>query len=497
MTNFPFPFIKLENVSKFYGPTKALDKVNFECNKSEVRAILGENGAGKSTLIKIISGIVQPNNGSLFINNQPIQFKTPKSAIDLGLICMFQELSLIPDLSVEENILLASLDMGFFSSKNLIEAREILDSIGGEDISFKDNIRDLPLSQRQQVEITKALCKKPQLLILDEATSALNVSIVEKVFQLIRSQKEKGVGILFISHRFHEIEQIADNVSVFRDGQHIETFNNGDYSSQEIVNKMIGKNLSHLFPPKSHIDSEQAETVLSVENLSWQENIRNVSFQIKKGQIIGLGGLQGQGQIGLIYALFGLLKSMTGNIKIQDKEIILDSPKKAKSRDIGLALVPEDRKSEGLIPNLSIADNMELALLGLTKLTKKIDNSYCEKFIDQLELVHRSLSQSVEELSGGNQQKIALIKWLILFPNCLLLADPTRGIDVKTKAQIYSLLRELSEEGMSILLLTTDYEELIHLCDEVHIFYNGKIEKSFCNDEITAQNIISASLKIN
>ncbi len=499
MTNVS-PIVKFRNISKFYGYTKALSNVNFECFKGEVRAILGENGAGKSTLMKIISGVIAPDEGRVLVDNQSVAFKSPRDAMALGLVCMFQELSLIPDLTVRENILLGTSynRIGFLSSSILQKARDILDAIGGKDINFKTPVNRLFLSQMQQVEITKALCKNPRLLILDEATSALSVSIVQKVFDLIRIQKKQGVSILFISHRFHEIEQLADTISVFRDGQHIETFNNNTYIYGDIVNKMIGERLDDLFPPKCEpTTNDKSEIILSVDNLCWQQTLKSISFEVKKGQIIGLGGLQGQGQTLLINSLFGILKSVNGTITINEQKVMFNSPKEAKlSEKTRLALVPEDRKSESLIPSLSIMDNMQLALLGIAKLRQSVSIFYYEQFIKRLELIYSSLEQPLSDLSGGNQQKVALIKWLAIAPKCLLLADPTRGIDVKTKAQIYRLIRDLANDGMAIILLSTDYEELIHLCDEVHIFYGGAIRKTLIGEEISAKNIISNSLRI-
>lgn len=490
------PIIRLAGVSKFYGPTAALTNVDFDCHAGEIHAILGENGAGKSTLMKLISGVIQPSAGSLFVDGKETQLSNPRKAMDLGLICMFQELSLVPDLPVRDNLLLGAPGSGFgrLKSDGLNRAREILDQIDGADISFQAQVADLTLAERQQVEFAKALSRNPRLLILDEATSALNASVVEKVFEIVRKERDSGTGVLFISHRFHEIEALADTISVFRNGQHIDTFANGACDYPTIIDKMVGQSFDELFPAKPSPNPNAAD-VLRLDGFGWGDDVQDVSFVLREGQITGLGGLDGQGQMTVLHGLFGLLKQTEGSVSTSDGPVSLQSPRVAKSPNIGLALVPEDRKTEGLILAQSIRQNMELAAASRSVDDAPGEATY-QTFIEALELKCRSLDQPVEDLSGGNQQKVALIKWLVLSPKCLLLADPTRGIDVKTKTQIYQLLRKLADEGVAVLLLSTDYEELIHLCDEVHIFYAGRVVNKLSGDALTAENIISSSLNI-
>lgn len=489
------PLVRLEKVSKHYGATAALSDVSFACYPGEVHAILGENGAGKSTLMKVLSGVIQPTRGQLFVNEEPVQLPSPRQAIDRGLICMFQELSLVPDLSVRENFLLggAGSAYGFANQTDLTLARNLLDRLDGASIALSSRVSKLTLAERQQVEIAKALSRQPRLLILDEATSALNASVVEKVFDLIREQSDAGVGILFISHRFHEIEAIADRISVFRNGQHVDTFDNGQYDYLDIINMMVGQPLSELFPVIPEPDA-QAPTVLNVESLSWNREIQNISFKVAAGEIVGLGGLDGQGQSLVMQALFGLLKQTTGAVSLQGATAKVHSPRVAKSDAMGLAWVPEDRKGEGLIMAQSIRENMELAALGRGSDPAQ---AVYEQLMSALELKYRSVDQAVSDLSGGNQQKVALIKWLVISPKCLLLSDPTRGIDVKTKTQIYELLEKLASAGMAVVLLSSDYEELINLCHRVHVFYNGSVVDSLEGDRLSAQNIIAASLNMH
>lgn len=488
--------VRLCGVSKTYGATKALTDVDFACFGGEVHAILGENGAGKSTLMKLASGVIQPTSGHIEVGGQQVQLTGPAAAMSRGLICMFQELSLVPDLTVRENLMLGApgTGLGRLNSGVVARAQEILAQIDGAAIRMKARVADLSLAERQQVEIAKAMSRTPRLLILDEATSALNASVVEKVFQLIRAERDRGVGVLFISHRFHEIEALADRISIFRNGMHVETFDNGAYDYNAIISKMVGKRIDDLFPPKRETVSDAPE-VLRLEGFGWTEHLHEVSVVLRKGQITGLGGLDGQGQGAVLQGLFGLLKGTRGDCTIGGKTVAIKHPKMAKSPELGIALVPEDRKTEGLILDHSIAQNLELAALGVEGITSG-DPAIYQPFLDALELKCDSLDQPVSQLSGGNQQKVALTKWLALGPRCMLLADPTRGIDVKTKTQIYALLRRLADSGVAILLLSTDYEELIHLCDETHIFYNGRITRHLVGAEITAENIIAASLNI-
>lgn len=490
------PLLEMKNISKHFGATKALDGVDFTCRAGEVHAVLGENGAGKSTLMKLIAGVLQPTHGQLRVDGQDVALNTPQDALRHGLVCMFQELSLVPDLTVRENLLLGApgAGLGWLRGTGLSDAQDVLNRIGGEQIKMGARVADLTLPQRQQVEIAKAIMKKPRLLILDEATSALSASVVDRVFELVREARDGGTAVLFISHRFHEIEALADRVSVFRNGQRVETFLKGAHDYGEIIDMMVGQKIEELFPQKP--DSlRDAEVVLDVRNFSWEDRVKDVSLSVRRGQIVGLGGLDGQGQSAFLMGLFGLLRKADGTTAIAGQTSDITSPKVAKHQDIALAYIPEDRKTEGLILDQSIQENLELAALGRTDLDAG-DAALYAGSLDQLALKHGGLDLPVSSLSGGNQQKVVLAKWLALKPRCLLLADPTRGIDVKTKTQIYAILRQLADQGTAILLLSTDYEELIQLCDETHVFFDGEIVASLKGDELTPQNIIAATLNV-
>lgn len=496
MNQHDVPLLQMRDISMHFGATKALEDVDFACRSHEIHAVLGENGAGKSTLMKLIAGVLQPTGGRIILDDTDVKLATPRTAQDLGLVCMFQELSLVPDLTVRENLLLGApgSGLGWLRSEALAKAQDVLTRIDGGHIKMSTRVSDLSLPSRQQVEIAKALMRAPRLLILDEATSALNASVVAKVFDLIRAERDQGTSVLFISHRFHEIEALADRISVFRNGSRVATFDQGAHSYDEIINMMVGQKIGELFPPKPPVSATGKE-VLKVENFSWEGRFADVSLSVREGQIVGLGGLDGQGQGAFLMGLFGLLRRAEGRISVSGKPVSFSSPKAAKQPEIALAFIPEDRKTEGLIQEQSILENLQLAALGLKDLDASDPELYTST-LDRLELKHGGLELPVSSLSGGNQQKVVLAKWLAIKPRCLLLADPTRGIDVKTKTQIYQMLRRLADEGTAILLLSTDYEELIQLCDETHIFYAGRLAASMSGDNMTAQNIIAASLNV-
>src|SRR5437868_2189287 len=355
-------FLTLCGISKRYGGVRALEDVDFACERGRIHAVLGENGAGKSTLIKIIAGVVQPDAGSMRLAGNDVSFATPSAANAAGVVCIFQELSLMPVLYDADNISIVSPPWRF----GLIDARAqrrradaLLAEIGCEDVNPLMRARDLPLSRRQMVEIAKALGQRPQLLILDEATSALTSADVEKVYAMLARLKSEGTAILYISHHMHEVEALADRASVFRNGRHIETFDKGVRSTAEIVQLMIGRDLTAQYPPNP--PRQPAKPVLTLANLSWERHLDRISLSVGAGEIVGLGGLDGQGQKSPLLALFGVLRGVTGRVTVADREVHPGSPAAAKS--VGIALVPEDRKTEGLMLPMSIADNLAIASL--------------------------------------------------------------------------------------------------------------------------------------
>jgi ribose transport system ATP-binding protein len=495
------PFLALEGVSKRYGGVHALRNVSFTCGQGTIHAILGENGAGKSTLIKIIAGVVAPDEGTMQFEGRTVAFPDPAAANRGGIVCIFQELSLMPDLTVAENITLSAPPrrFGFIDARaQRRRAEELLARIGCTDINPLERVSNLSLSRRQMVEIAKALGRRPKLLILDEATSALTAADVERVYRILSDLKEQGLGILYISHRMHEIEALAETCSVFRNGRHIETFAKGARSPEEIVGLMIGREIESQFPAKP--SRPRPTPLVDVRDLAWENRLTGVTLAAGAGEIVGLGGLDGQGQKELLLALFGVLRKTKGTIRVAGRPFRPRSPRGAKRGRAALALIPDDRKSEGLILPLSVADNLVIASLDRLSRGPFLDRARCAEAVRdavrRLSIKIGDPADPVSTLSGGNQQKVVIAKWLMAHPGIILLNDPTRGIDVGTKQEIYRLLRELADQGACILYYSTDYEELIGCCDRVAVMYGGRIVRELEGADLNERNLIASALNI-
>jgi ribose transport system ATP-binding protein len=496
------PFIQLTSVTKRYGGVTALDNVDFACHRGTVHAVLGENGAGKSTLIKIMAGVTRLNTGTILLDGQPVNFSTPAEATARGIVGVFQELSLVPDLSVAANICLTS-PPGRWGFVNLLaqhrRAATLLKRVGCDDVHPMELVKNLSLSRRQLVEIAKGLSRNAQCLILDEATSALTRDDVSRIYDLVKMLRAEGLAIVYISHRMHEITDLADVCTIFRNGRNVATFASGDLVHDEIVGLMIGRDYKHVFPPKPSRKIPPSP-LLVLEHIDWAGRIKDVSLRVGSGEIVGLGGLEGQGQRELLLALFGVLRSVTGSISIKGRRVRVASPRNAKSQAVGIALIPEDRNTDGLIPPMSVGDNMSLAAIGRFVRWFLIDlpaeSKNVQKQVKRMSIKPTNVDIPVWTLSGGNQQKVLIGKWLMTDPLILLLNDPTRGIDVGTKQEIYALIRELADAGTAILFYTTDYDELIGCCDRVVIFYEGSIRRELRGADITQHNIVAASLAL-
>jgi len=497
------PLLALSGIAKRYGGVRALDGVDFACRRGAIHAVLGENGAGKSTLIKIIAGVVAADAGSMALEGRPVRFSGPADAVAEGIVAVFQELSLLPDLTVADNITLPRPPrrFGFIDARaQRHRAEELLARIGCEEVNPLQRVRDLPLSRRQMVEIAKALGKSPRLLILDEATSALSQADVGRIYRLLERLRQERLAILYISHRMHEIDALADICSVFRNGRHVETFAKGARRSEAIVELMVGREVSTQYPPKPAPRPATAP-VLELDRFGWQNRLRDVSLSLKPGEIVGLGGLDGQGQRELLLALFGVLRGVSGNLRIAGRPARLASPAAAKAPRHAIALIPEDRKNEGLMLPMSVADNLVAACHERITRGGLIDRQKRRGLIDaaiaRLAIRLGAPEDPVSTLSGGNQQKVVIAKWLMAEPRIILLNDPTRGIDVGTKQEIYRLLRELADAGAAILFYSTDYDELIGCCDRVAVMYDGRIVRELAGSEITEQAIIASAFALD
>ncbi len=492
----------MEGISKRYGGVTALKEANISIRPGAIHAVLGENGAGKSTLIKIMAGATAPDAGRMLLDGKEASFPSPAAANGAGIVSVFQELSLIPDLSVADNIVISDppIRFGMINRRAQREiAEEALARAGASDIHPSSLVKDLPLSRRQMVEIAKALARRPRLMILDEATSALTKSDVEKVFNVLKRLRSEGLALVYISHRMHEIAELADDCTVFRNGRSIESYSAGTKTDQQVVELMIGREYKSVFPPKPVSDATRAP-VLSCADLSWGDRLVDITFDVRPGEIVGVGGLDGQGQKELLLALFGVLRDVRGDVRIDGKRIRLSSPKQAKSGTTSIALIPEDRKTEGLMLAMTVRENLSIAALGSVSRNGVIDRRAETLRIDELlkllAIKAATIDMPVSSLSGGNQQKVVIAKWLMNRPRIILLNDPTRGIDVGTKQEIYQLLRQLADGGAAIIFYSTDYDELIGCCDRVLVMYDGTIVRTLEGDSINERELIGSALNM-
>jgi ribose transport system ATP-binding protein len=497
------PLFRMEGVSKRYGGVRALDGADLPVTAGRIHAILGENGAGKSTLIKIMAGVVAPDAGRMLLEGREVAFASPAEAQAAGIACIFQELSLIPDLSVADNVALSDPPRrwGMIDRRRQrAVAEEALARAGAADIHPGALVGDLPLSRRQMVEIAKALARNPRILILDEATSALTAADVEKVFAVLKRLREGGLALLYISHRMKEIAELADECTVFRNGRNVATYAAGTRSDAEVVEMMIGRELSSVFPPKPGPAPTDRPPVLECRGLSWTQRLRDISLAVRPGEVVGLGGLDGQGQRQLLLALFGVLRGCAGEVRIDGRPVAIDSPVRAKSARIGMALIPEDRKTEGLMLPMTVGDNLSFAALDrLTRrgvIDRKAERAACDAIVRLLGIRTAGYDAPAGALSGGNQQKVVIAKWLMREPRIVLLNDPTRGIDVGTKQEMYQLMRRLAEGGAALLFYSTDYAELIGCCDRVLVMYNGRIRDEFAGEALTERALVTSALDI-
>jgi ribose transport system ATP-binding protein len=497
------PLFRMDGVSKRYGGVRALENAELTVEAGRIHAILGENGAGKSTLIKIMAGVVAPDEGRMMLEGRPVSFRSPAEASAAGVTCVFQELSLIPDLSVADNISISNPPRRFGlidrRAQRLI-AEEALARAGAEDVHPRSLVKDLPLSRRQLVEIAKALAWKPRILILDEGTSALTAADVAKVFSVLKRLRSEGLALLYISHRMHEIAELADQCTVFRNGRNVLSFAAGTRSDSEIVEMMIGREYSSAFPPKPERAVDATPPALECRKLGWTESLRDISFTVGKGEVVGLGGLDGQGQRELLLALFGVLRGTTGSVLVDGKLVTLESPAAASTEEVGMALIPEDRKTEGLMLPMTVRENLSFSVLDRISSGGVIDRQKETQLIDEMVKLLAIKTDGVDipvgALSGGNQQKVVIAKWLMRKPRIILLNDPTRGIDVGTKHELYQLLRRLAEAGAAILFYSTDYDELIGCCDRVLVLYDGGIVRELTGNGITQHALIASALNV-
>ncbi len=487
--------LRMTNISKSFAGVHALRGVQFELCPGEVHALLGENGAGKSTLVKVITGVHQPDTGEIYFNDQHIHLTDPREATALGISAIYQELSIFPDLDIAENIFVGRRPTragGLVDWRKMYrEAAALLDSLGVH-LNLKTKARYLSIAQQQMVEIARALSVNARILIMDEPTSALTLNEVAELFEIVRRLREKGTAILFISHRLEELFEIADRVTVLRDGSYVDTRSLGGVTQEELIRMMVGRTVSDLFPKK---EVKQGEVVLRVKNLTRSGAFKDVSFELHKGEILGMAGLIGAGRTEVSQALFGVAPADEGIIEIDGKAQRITNPRQA--MDCGLALVPEDRQHHGLVPPLDITDNVTLPRLArFTKvgwLNKREARDAAYQAATLMQVKATTVWQKVRELSGGNQQKVVLAKWLSTTPRILILDEPTRGIDIGTKAEVHRLMSDLAAQGIGILMISSELPEVLGMSDRILVMHEGHVTGLFDRAEATQEKIMTAA----
>jgi ribose transport system ATP-binding protein len=492
-----------QDIVKHYAGVVALARGNLETRSGEVVALIGANGSGKSTLCKIITGVVAPDGGQLLLDNQPVSFAAPHEALGAGISAVYQELSLVPTMSVEENIFLnhEPLSYNFLVNRRAIrqETRRLIELFAGtvrSSLTADTLVSSLPPDEQQIVEIIKAISHDPKILILDEATSSLDNRQVTRLFELVNRWKSEDKAIIFISHRMGEIFRIADRVTVLRNGRTVNDSTINEVTEKQLVNLMVERDAIE-FHPVSSLENRIAEPdekfiVLSVQDLQ-TDILKKVSFQLHRGELLGIGGLQGQGQTDMLKALFGAIP-YGGNINYLDKPLASKHPSRA--MQTGVAFVPGDRAREGLLFRTTIFENLLLPSWHRYGAFLKINQARKDavKSAESLHVVMDGIDMPVSSLSGGNAQKIVIGKWLQRDPSLLLLNDPTKGVDVGAKAEFYELLGDLQKTGTSIIFYSSDDEELVGLCDRVLVMYDGHIRKELAGTELNLVNLIASSL---
>ena len=486
--------IELKNITKRFGKVTANDKVCLSVKRGEILSVLGENGSGKTTLMNMISGIYYPDEGQIFVNGKEVTIRSPKDSFALGIGMIHQHFKLVDVLTAAENIILGLsgrevLDMKAVSSKiNELTAKY------GFELDPDQKIYTMSVSQKQTVEIVKLLYRGVDILILDEPTAALAEDEVARLFRIVRELRQEGVSVLYISHRLDEIMELADRVTVLKDGKLVGTLERGELDKERMVSMMVGRVIEDIYPDRSQV--QFGPELLRVEGLTLPGKLEHVSFSVRAGEIVGLGGLEGQGQRTAIRAIFGDQRFSQGSISVEDTP--LKSGGIAERIRNGVAYVTHDRRGEGLVLTQSIRKNSALAalrrlctLMGLVK--EDEERTQVAEQMDSLQIKASSMEELVSHLSGGNQQKVMLARWLMTKPRVLIIDEPTKGIDIGARMSIYQIIHQLTEAGIGILMLTSDMVELIGLSDRTLVFYEGKIVKELSRGEITEERVMKAA----
>lgn len=491
------PLLRMEGISKSFPGVQALDDVDFEVYPGEILGFVGENGAGKSTLVKIIAGVYSKDRGAIHFRGQQVEIHSPQEAQRMGISTIHQELALVPHLSVAENIFLnreeikvPAIGMVDFKTMNQ-KAEEILQSLGVE-ISPKRLVKELTVAAQQMVEIAKALSMNASLILMDEPTSSLSSKEVEALFDAMQRLKGRGVSVVFISHRLEEVRRVVDRVIVMRDGRRVGTLPIAEATEEKIIRLMVGREVG-LFPKER---AQIGQPVLEVRGISGENGVRSVSFALHRGEILGLAGLMGAGRTEVARLICGADRLTEGAVFIEGRKVDINTPADAVRHGIGW--VPEDRKQHGLVLGMTVRDNMTMAILKrisglLGNISRKKENDISKHYVDVLSVVTPSLTQTVKNLSGGNQQKVVLAKWLSTEPKVLIMDEPTRGIDVGAKAEVHALMSRLAQQGIGILMISSEMPEIIGMSDRVIVMCQGRVTGEFSRDEFDQEKIMTCA----
>ena len=500
------PALEMKNIIKEFPGVRALNNVTFTANRGEVHGLVGENGAGKSTLMKVLSGVhpYLTYSGELIVEEKPVRFSGTREAEHAGIAIIHQELNLIADLTVAENIFLGREPLlrpfRFVDRAKIIaDTRTLLQSLNF-DINPNTLIKDLSVGKQQMIEIAKALSCNARILVLDEPTSALTETEIENLFRIIRSLKERGVTMVYISHKIDEVFEICDRITILRDGETVGSYPTGELTREKLISLMVGRDLTNLYPPRKPQIGEEA---LRVENfyvehpfLPGEKIVRDISFSARHGEIVGIAGLMGSGRSELVTAIFGAFPAdSSGDVYVNKKKVPINSPLGAINNGIGL--VTEDRKRFGLVLSMSVGENISLASLDSVSKLWFVDRSNESKLIDRYirELSIKATSRRVlmTTLSGGNQQKVVISKWLATTPKILILDEPTRGVDVGARYEIYQIMNKLVSDGVCIVMISSDLPEILGMSDRIIVMYQGELTGEFMREEATQETIMACA----
>ena len=487
--------VELHGIAKSFAGFPALKGVSFDVRAGEVHALLGENGAGKSTLIRTISGVHAPDRGEVRIGGEVVRLSSPRDARRRGIATVYQELLLFPELSVAENIFLGNaprtrwgrLDWAAMRAK----ARALLEELDCHDLDVDAKVGGLSVASRQRVEIAKALSQDPRVLVMDEPTTSLAEGDVTRLMAIVQRLRERGVGIVYVSHRLREIFALADRVTVLRDGACIGTRPIGEVTEATLISMMVGRSIDQLFPK---VDAPRGKTLLELRKLSYQHAVRDVSLTVRAGEILGIAGLVGSGRTELALTIFGITPATSGEILVDGKPVVIDRPRVA--RDLGIAYIPEDRGLQGLIRSQTLRENVSLPVLDRISWATIVDQGgevrRAREAIERFGIRARGTEQIARQLSGGNQQKVVVAKWLGTEPRILIMDEPTRGIDVGAKAEIHALMGRLVQQGLGIIMISSELPEVLGMADRILVMSGGRMAAAFERAEATPDAVGAA-----